>query len=210
MTDRIPWRVVVPVVVVVVALTVTAVVAGRSADDRAGRPDVDPAPSSTTEPPAEAVDSDAPRYSTLAELRAAADLVVTGRVIDTTRGRVFGDTAAGTAIRSRVVTVEVTSVVAGTDPGTRSLLVEEEGWLLDGTPLIVDGLAPSAVGDEGIWFLAAGGDPDLGAYVVVNFQGRYLTNGDALRGAAGDDPLVTGLSGMGLEALVAAVRTLGP
>lgn len=38
-------------------------------------------------------------------------------------------------------------------PDDGALLVEEEGWLADGKPLVVDGAAPSTQGDVGIWFL---------------------------------------------------------
>ena len=87
-------------------------------------------------------------------------------------------------------------------------MVEEEGWLEDGAPLIVDGAAPSTVGDDGVWFLVDVGDADLPIYVVVSAQGRYLVDDGALSGAAGDDPLVDELASLSVEELTARIGAL--
>jgi len=89
-----------------------------------------------------------------------------------------------------------------------TLLVEEEGWSADGAPLVVDGLHPSAVDDDAIWFLVDVGAADVPVLVVVSAQGRYVVHGDALTGAAGDDPLIAELSALGAGGLAAAVRAL--
>jgi hypothetical protein len=83
--------------------------------------------------------------------------------------------------------------------------VEEEGWLADGTPLVVDGVDPSAVGDDGIWFLVDVEEPDGPRSVVVSAQGRYLVDGPGLRGADLDDPLVRQLSALTVQELAERV-----
>jgi hypothetical protein len=172
-------------------------------------PDGSPERDRATEPAPVAVTSDAPRRGSLSELVAASDLVVRADVVRTERGRVFGDPEAATAIESRVVALSVTEVLHGTgaEPGGR-LLVEEEGWDAEGAPLVVDGLGPSAEGDDAIWFITAVGADEEARYVVVSAQGRYLVEGDRLRGASGDDPLVATLAAMSPEQLAAAVRAL--
>jgi hypothetical protein len=112
------------------------------------------------------------------------------------------------------VALSVTEVLhgAGAEPGGR-VLVEEEGWDADGAPLVVDGLAPSADGDDAIWFLTRVGteeeeEEEEARYVVVSAEGRYLVHGRRLTGASGDDPLVATLAAMSPEELAAAVRAL--
>lgn len=196
----------VPGLLVVVA-AVGAVVLAR---DPASPP---PAPTTTTVPAPDpvAVDSDAPAYATLEELVAASDLVVRGRVTDTERGRWFGDGSARARIQSRLVTLDVEEVVKGAVPqgASGSLLIEEEGWLEDGAPLVVDGAAPSEPGDEGIWFLVDPGDDTTDALITVNAQGRYLVDGTGLAGASGDDPLVDELAALSEGELAARVRRVG-
>lgn len=194
-----------PLVAVVVAgvLAVVLVVGGSSAE-RDQSPGDGPT-SSTTEPPPVAVESDAPAHATLAELVAASDLVVRATVTSVERGRVFGDPGQEGAIESRLVGVEVTEVLHGEEPPPE-FLVEEEGWLLDGSPLIVDGLAPSVVGTDVIWFLVDPTDTEPAPFVTVNAQGRYTVDGDALVGADGDDPLVARVETLTPTDLEAQVR----
>jgi len=117
----------------------------------------------------------------------ASELVVRGHVVGTARGRVVGD--GEQAVVSRLVTVEIDEVLAGT-AAAPTVLVEEEGWLVDGTPIEVNGLPPSADGLDAVWFLDAMAADDVPSYLVVNHQGRYDLVGDLLRGAEVDDPLV--------------------
>lgn len=188
-----------PVVAMAVAIVGALLVTGR---DDAGTPAVQ------AEPEPVAVSSDAPRMASLDELVAASDVVVQGRVVETRRGRNFGG-PGGRTIVSRLVTLRVDTVLAGAPPTAGAVLVEEEGWLDDGSPLVVDGLRPTEEGDQGVWFLAAGGDPDVPAYVVVGPQGRYLADpqpGERLTGAAGNDPLVSDLTSLGPDGLADAVQ----
>jgi hypothetical protein len=104
----------------------------------------------------------------------------------------------------------VAEVLAGTPPAGATVQVEEEGWLEDGAPLVVDGAAPSAVGDDGIWFLTEVESGAAPVYVVVNAQGRYLVDGDGLAGADGDDPLIGELSDLTVAELTARIAALPP
>src|SRR3546814_20628748 len=123
------------------------------------------------------VTSDAPRQATLEDLVTAADVVLTGEVVGTDGGRIFGDPDSDAAIESRLVTLEVAEVLVGSPvadlAGGDTVLVEEEGWTLDGAPLVVDGLAPSAVGASGFWFLQQVEAPTGPAYAVGSAQGRH-------------------------------------
>jgi hypothetical protein len=153
------------------------------------------------------VGSDGPRFASLTELAAASDVVVRAEVRATERGRRFG-TPGGTAIESRLVTIVVSDVLRGEAAPGQALLVEEEGWLGDGTPLVVDGTPPSARGDDAVWFLADLSDADGPHTVVGNAQGRYLVDGGRLEGAALDDALIASIEGLGLEGLTGRVAAL--
>jgi hypothetical protein len=196
-----------PVVALAVAGILAAVlVAGGGSDDVGGEADADATSTTATPTPVE-IESDSPTYATLDELLAATDLVVRARVTSTERGRVFGEPGEETALESRLVALEVTEVLRGAEPPAE-FLVEEEGWLLDGSPLIVDGLVPSAEGDDAIWLLV---DPSTDTqeptpFVTVNAQGRYLVVDDTLIGADGTDPLVGELAALGPDGLEEAIR----
>jgi hypothetical protein len=170
--------------------------------------DEDGSPRSTTTLPGEEqveVESDAPRMASLDELVASSDLVVTGEVAGTERGRTFGQ-PGGTTIESRLVTLTVDEVLAGSAPRAGTVLVEEEGWLDDGRALVVDGARPSEAGDRGVWFLVEVDDPDLPVYTVVSAEGRYLVGPDGtLAGADNDDPLIADVESLGVDGLVSAI-----
>ena len=92
------------------------------------------------------------------------------------------------------MTLRVVDRLAGDAPPEGPLVVEEEGWLEDGTPIVVDGAPASKVGDDAIWFLDAVGTEELPVYVAVSAQGRYLVVDGDLVGADGDDPLIAELA----------------
>lgn len=192
-----------PIVALVVAaiLAVVLVAGGGSEETPVAET------TTTTEPAPVRIESDSPAYATLDELLAATDLVVRARVTSTERGRVFGEPGEETALESRLVALEITETLRGAEPPPE-ILVEEEGWLLDGSPLIVDGLVPSATGDDAIWFLVdPSDDPEEPTpFVTTNAQGRYLVVDGELIGADGTDPLVGELMALGPEGLEAAVR----
>jgi hypothetical protein len=145
------------------------------------------------------------QFDDLASMVAASDLVVRAHVDSTARGRVVGD--GGAAVISRIDTLEVDEVLVGETSGS-TVLVEEEGWLGDGTAIAVNGLAPTEAGMDGIWFLDRRPDPELPGYLVINHQGRYVVDGDRLDGADGTDPLVARLEPLGPDGLTDAVRAV--
>lgn len=197
--------------VVVVALVGVGVLGGRG---------VTPPPSSSDPPesapalgdgPPVVVSSDAPRHPSLDALVAASDLVLQAEVEATAPGRTFGEPGGG-AIVSRLVTLRIDEVLVGGAPlgDPPTLVVEEEGWLEDGRPLAVDGLAPSEVGDQGFWFLVRVGDPEMPVHMVVNAGGRYLVAGATLVGADNDDPLIARIESLTPDALRSQIAALAP
>ncbi|CAN5695391.1 hypothetical protein BH10ACT3_BH10ACT3_13630 [soil metagenome] len=159
-------------------------------------------------------------FDTMDELIAASDLIVRARVVDTAKGDVIGADGAdpaSAAIVVRDVTLRVDEVfaaatAAGAGPAVADgdrIVVAEEGWLASGEPLIIDGLGPSAEGDDAIWFLQAvpAAGPDEPGYIVINSQGRYLIDDDDLRGADGDDLLVKKVESLGADGLIEQLRT---
>lgn len=141
-----------------------------------------------------------PQYSTVDQLVAASDLIVLGRIDRVEQGRVFTDSADPAAgIRTQLAGLAVEQVLKG--PPTSSVTLEEEAALLDGTPITVDGAAPSTAGQRGVYFLIAD-DGDTAYYALIGTQGRYLIQGDSLVTAA-RDPLSTSLASSGLSGLLA-------
>jgi hypothetical protein len=206
------WTAVLPAVVAVVALVAAMAVALRSGDDPAPQDADEAAGLSSPDPdaPPVAITSSAPRYGSLQHLVAASGLIVEAEVVATVPGRWFGEpSAAGGSgrILSRLITLRVDRVLSGPSPEGGEVLVEEEGWSEDGAPLVIDGLGAAELGDQGFWFLVAGGDPDTGAYLVVNFQGRYLLRGGRLEGATPDPS--AGEEAYGFD-LVAQIEAMSP
>ena len=145
------------------------------------------------------------QFQNLSGMVHSADLVVRARVEASSRGRVVGTGDA--AVLSRVVTLRVEEVLAGSAPSP-TVLVEEEGWLPDGTPIEVNGLARSHEGMEAIWFLDRLPEGDLPGYLVINHQGRYVIDGGHLEGADHDDSLIRRLEGLDPTELATQVRHL--
>lgn len=212
MTARRPllaW--VLPVVIAVAAVVAVGVAATRGPD---GSGTVATSARATTVPPIAVAATDAVTYRTVDELAGASDLVVRGRVAEVRRGRVVGEPGAG--IESRVVVVDVAEVLrtgsgasttGTTVAGPTRLLVEEEGWLDDGTPIAVNGVPPLQVGDEAVWFLLSATDGALPAYITVNSQGRFQLLPDGrLRGGAPTDPLVRTTEAAGAASLLSALH----
>lgn len=176
--SRSRWAVVLPLLAVVGVAALLVVVTREPASGPAMSGPAGSGSATAEGPPAVEVASDAPRFASLEELAAASDAAVRAEVVATERGRWFGDGAGGTRIQSRLVTLRVTEVMAGVAPSSATLLLEEEGWLEDGAPLVVDGAAPSQVGDDGIWFVLDGTDP--GSVPTSSSTPRAATSSPAM------------------------------
>ena len=168
--------------------------------------------------------SSAQTYTSLATLRTASAIVLRGRVVGSQRGTLVGapgPQGAAHGIVSRLVDIEVLEGFgnpAGYSLTGTVVTVEEEGWLLDGPPIAVNGVAPLGVGAEAVWFLvplpaeANGGGADTTKYIQINSQGRFeivSPTGSAtprLRGADPDDTLVRQVEASGVEGLLAGLR----
>jgi hypothetical protein len=147
-------------------------------------------------------------FSSLAEMGAASDLVVEADVVAIERGRLVGEPGEGGVV-SRIVTLAVADVIRGDATNASTIIVEEEGWLPDGTPIIVDDVEPSVVGDHGVWFLDAidtPDDPDVRVYLVINSQGRMLEREDRVVGGDQTDPLVRTVQQHSFDELIRALK----
>jgi hypothetical protein len=143
-------------------------------------------------------------FGDLAELVAAADLVVVGRVRAIGAGRAFTDPLDPTlGIISELAEIDVEAVLVGTAPST--LVIESESTLLDGTPVVVGGVGPPTVAERGVYFLVSGGAADLPYFAIVGPQGRMRVVGsgdDGRIAVVADDPLSASIDGLRLADVV--------
>jgi hypothetical protein len=156
------------------------------------------------------VRAEEPTFTTLQDLVRAADLVVVARATEVHDGRtVASGTGTRSAIRTQLASLEVGDVLDGkTD---QHLTLEQELTLADGTPIIVNGVAPLKPNDEGLLFLVRSADTSAPYVAVVNTQSRYLVSGaqrDQLT-PSGKDPLSTQLAALGPYELRCAVLAAG-
>lgn len=144
------------------------------------------------------IDAEMPTYNSLDELVRASASIVIARATEVRDGRTIGsDTDPNATIRTQVVTLLVGEVLFG--PATDTLSLEQEIALGDGTPITVNQMRPTAVGDEGLFFLQAGDSETLPHAALVNHQARYLVAGasrDQLVSAS-PDPLSIRLASLG-------------
>ena len=182
-----PAAVVIAVVVVVVVWLV--------------RDDGSPGPATDVTPLA--VTADGPTFGTLDELALASDRAIVVVVTAVGRGRSIADpTDPEAGIITQLATAEVELVLLG-DSTSGTVVIEQEATLLDGTPIVVNGLAPLRAGDRGVAFLVAGGSEEFPYLALVNEQAWFALDGDRL--ATGrDDPVHAAWDGRPLDALVAA------
>ncbi len=157
------WRAFLVPGALVVAVLAFALVSLDSGDDD----DVEPV----------LIEAAGPTFATIGEMAAAADLVVEATVIADDDGRTLTDPANPDAgLRTRLYQLAVDDVLVG-ETGD-AVLVEQEHQLLDGTPIIVNGLTPHSIGDSGLWFLVVGDSEEFPFTAVINEQGRVLVDTD--------------------------------
>lgn len=119
------------------------------------------------------VSASGPQFSTSADLAMAADVIVEGRIVGSDEGRVITDPANPEAgFSTRFFQLDVISEFGSSVGG--QLIIEQESALLDGSPMVVNGLSQNQVGDVGFWFLVAGNDEEFPYLALVNEQGRML------------------------------------
>lgn len=120
-----------------------------------------------------AVSASGQRFVTSADLAMAADVIVEGRIVGFDQGRVITDPANPEAgFTTRLFQLDVISEFG--PPAGSQLIIEQEAALLDGSPMVVNGLTPNQVGDVGFWFLVAGNEEEFPYLALVNEQGRML------------------------------------
>lgn len=120
-----------------------------------------------------AVSASGQRFATLADLALAADVVVEGRIVGFGEGRVITDPADPQAgFSTRLFQLDVISTF-GPSAGSQ-LIIEQEAALLDGSPMVVNGLTPNQIGDVGFWFLVVGNEEEFPYLALVNEQGRMI------------------------------------
>jgi hypothetical protein len=192
--------VVVPVVLAIVVALMVASGGGDGGGD--GDIDGDVSGSDSTEVvDLEAVD--VVSVSSVADMVASSECVLRGEVVHTDRGRALsGD------LVSRLVQVRVDDALAGECP-TGTVVVEEEGWLPDGTEVTVEGWPGSREGDEGVWFLVSGRSDELPyAATVVAAGAPRWRDGHSMAPDSIPMWLADALAD-GPEGLAEHVRTLG-
>ncbi|MEO1056304.1 MAG: hypothetical protein AAFY28_05245 [Actinomycetota bacterium] len=129
------------------------------------------------EPTREAITASGPEFSSIGEMAAASDVIVEGTIVGADDGRRITDPADPEAgVVTRLYELQVAEVYQG-DAGD-FVLVEQEDGLLDGTPIVVNGMSPHTVGDVGFWFLVVGDSEEFPFTAVVNQQGRLLVGED--------------------------------
>ena len=167
------------------------------------------------EPSAVAITSTGTVFSSVDALTDAADVVVIARAVAVSPGRTFA-ASGGDGIRSQIVRLEVGAVLAGGNPGP-TIALEEEATTATGEPVVVDGLRPTRVGDQGIFFLERSREEGVPYYATLGSAGRYLrrsarTGDDALFTTT-TDPLAGRLAALGgsrlADAVVARARETG-
>lgn len=122
------------------------------------------------------VRADGPRFAELEEMGDASDLVVDATVVSIDDGRTITDPADPTAgFTTRLVQLEVHETLRGTARDV--VILEQEATLLDGTPIVVNGLGAVELGQRAVWFLVVGDGEQFPYFAVINEQG-VVTDGE--------------------------------
>jgi len=126
-----------------------------------------------------AVRADGPRFETVEELIEASELIVEGTVVAVDDGRSISDPSDPDAgIRTSLARLDIVDVFKGAARDV--VIVEQEAALLDGTPIVVNGLQPNEIGQSGFWFLVEGPNDEFPYVALVNEQARVLVSDEAL------------------------------
>jgi hypothetical protein len=145
-------------------------------------------------------DSDAPepidvqatgtRFETLDELKAAADLVIEGHVVGVEDGRTISDpTDPDAGIRTRLAQINVDLAADASSATPRTVVVEQEATLLDGTPITVNGVAPLDVGERAVLLLVRGADDQFPYTTPISEQAVFYVVDDEVVAADPEGPI---------------------
>jgi hypothetical protein len=122
------------------------------------------------------VRADGPRFDELEEMGEASDLVVDATVVAIDDGRTITDPTDPTAgFTTWLIELEVNETLRG--PSRDVVILEQEATLLDGAPIVVNGMKPAELGQRAVWFLVAGDGEQFPYFAVINEQG-VLTDGE--------------------------------
>jgi hypothetical protein len=146
----------------------------------------------------------------LPTMAASSDLVVVADVIAVRRGRAVGD--AGNGIRFREVDVRPVDLLNGPSQMPATLLLEQEGWQIDGATehsYAPEGLGWLQVGTRVLLFLVDKGGEEAGRYRAISSQGTYQLVGADIRPVPAplpsDEPLVAEVASLDQGQVAAAV-----
>jgi hypothetical protein len=149
-----------PVVLLIVAAIAAAVIMLLDRDER---------------PQPVALAAEGPTFESIDELFAAADLVVEGSIESIEPGRTISDPANPDAgLVTSLSQLDISAVFKGDD--SEVAVIEQEATLLDGTPIVVNGLIPNETGDTGFWFLIRGTGDEFPYVALLNEQARLLVD----------------------------------
>lgn len=152
-----------------------------------------------------AITATGPVAGSLDDLVAMSDVVVEARVVDVDDGRSITDPGDPTAgIRTQLAELEVVVAHVGDVVAGGSLVVEQESALLDGTPVVVNGLRPLGTGDTGFFFLVSGDGDEFPYHALVGDQGWLPVVADTVR-ARSSDPVAEQWNGLARAELAAAL-----
>ncbi len=182
------------VAVPLVAAVTVALVAGRGSSGDADPP----------VPTADLQATDTLTVGSLDDLVAAATCVAAGEVVHTERGRIVTD-----GLETRLVQVRVDEALTGDCP-EGNVVLEEEGWLTDGTEVTVNGWPGSAEGDRGVWFLVPGTSDEMPYAATVATSGALRWRGGELLAPPDPPAWVAAATAGGLDELRARVRETAP
>ena len=113
-------------------------------------------------------------FDSLEEMIATSDLVVLGEVTEIRQGRLLFPQEAATSDRLRDATITISEILKGEYGGT-TLVIEEQGYLADGTPYELSEMPWSQIGDVGVFFLNQSPLHPEGHFGQIHPDGRILT-----------------------------------
>lgn len=152
-----------------------------------------------------ALTASGPRFAELSDLVTAGDLVVVGSVVAVDDGRTITDPADPQAgVRTQLAEIRVSQVLTGEQVGP--LIIEQEAALLDGRPVTVNGVAPLAVGEEGLMVLVRGNSDEFPYTAFVNEQGWIPIEDGVIALSDPADPAWREFDGEPVEAAIDAIR----